>query len=311
MALCLSLFIAPMMAIGDQQNKPLSQDQTMFVLDANSFGVLPKHFRTSSSPFKKELASPPSREGLNALPISGSAQFSDKNLEEALKIISTRPVWIVDLRRESHGFVNGLPVSWYAQGNQSNLGLSASQILKKEKEQLKEQTQSGIIEPHKIIDKASGVIIESKPVEMKVQKTETEEELAKRLNINYIRIPVSDHHRPLDEEVDHFISFVKTLPPNAWLYFHCRGGKGRTTTFMAMYDMLQNGKKLPLDVILNREMLLGGVSLQDISDDPEDAWKQHAAIKRKDFISTFYDYATSPKGYPNTTWQEWLKTQAK
>ncbi|MFI4936886.1 MAG: phosphatase [Candidatus Berkiellales bacterium] len=311
--LLLGLMICPVIGfsatMGSGSTMPVDESKTQFVLDVHASSALPHHFRMSSSPYIKELKTPPSREGLNNLLMSGSAQFSAYSLENAIKVINTQPVWIVDLRRESHGFINGLPVSWYARGNQSNLGLTANEILTKEKSMLQEKAKEKNIEPHHIKDKANGEIVESKPVEMKVKNVETEAELAKRLNANYIRIPVSDHHAPLPEEVDQFVAFVKTLPPNSFLYFHCRGGRGRTTSFMAMYDMLHNGKNMPLNVILDRQKMLGGSSLQDISDDPSDAWKLHAAIQRKDFLTTFYEYATSSEGYPKNTWQQWLKTQ--
>lgn len=41
------------------------------------------------------------------------------------------------------------------------------------------------------------------------------------------------------ENIDEFIKLYKSLPKDAWLHFHCEAGKGRTTTFLAMYDMMK------------------------------------------------------------------------
>lgn len=66
-----------------------------------------------------------------------------------------------------------------------------------------------------------------------------------RLQLNYIRIPVQDRHGPDDDTVNAFVTFVKTLPEDVWLHFHCLAGEGRTTTFMVIYDILRNAPLVP------------------------------------------------------------------
>src|SRR5262249_52788723 len=161
----------------------------------------------------------------------GSSQFSEKTLR-AVRDKMPGSLFIVDLRRESHGFVNGIPISWYEPRNASNIGLSRDQILRMEEKQL--AFLSNPLTIQRIVKKSSGVIEASEPLEITIKNIETEAQLAKRLNLHYIRIPVLDHHRPNDEAVDEFVTLVKSLPPDTWLYFHCRGGKGRSTTFMTL-----------------------------------------------------------------------------
>lgn len=70
--------------------------------------------------------------GLDNLNISGSQQFSKMNLPLLLKAIDTNlPVIDFDLRQESHGFINGIPISFENEHNNANKGLSNDQVLKK------------------------------------------------------------------------------------------------------------------------------------------------------------------------------------
>ena len=72
--------------------------------------------------------------GLDNLNISGSQQFSKFNIDLILDFINTSlPIIDVDLRQESHGFVNGLPISFTNKNNNANKGLSTDLVLSKEK----------------------------------------------------------------------------------------------------------------------------------------------------------------------------------
>ena len=68
----------------------------------------------------------------------------------------------------------------------------------------------------------------------------TEAELAAQKGVMYVRFTATDHLWPDAGEIERFRRFVKTLPKDAWLHFHCVAGEGRTTAFMTMYDMLKN-----------------------------------------------------------------------
>ena len=84
---------------------------------------LPHNFRTAASPFQTRTDAAkfgvdpnytPSREGLDALPLSGSAEFSVPAFHALLKDLHTRAqgsICIIDLRQEAHGFMNGNAVS--------------------------------------------------------------------------------------------------------------------------------------------------------------------------------------------------------
>ena len=106
---------------------------------------------------QKDVTTTPIRV-MKALHISGSPQFSEQSLIKMLPQMQGE-VWIVDLRRESHGFVDGLPVSWYFIQNKSNVGLSLDEILIKEEELLSNLCLKPSLVIEKISQKGEGKII--------------------------------------------------------------------------------------------------------------------------------------------------------
>ena len=138
----------------------------------------------------------------------------------------------------------------------------------------------------------------------------TERETVEAAGASYVRITVADHARPDDGAVDRFIAAVRTLPADGWVFFHCRAGRGRTTTFMALYDMLRNARQVSLEDIAKRQELLGND--YDVLQ-PADAGTAKApyVADRIAFVRAFYDYAkANPNGKPQT-WTEWLGKQVK
>ncbi len=287
----------------------MKEKQPMLVLDEEFTYEIPRNFRSTQDAFRemKEVQEP-TREGLEKLHAATSAQFSEKTLKAALKKIQA-PVWIIDLRRESHAFVNGIPISWYKPHNDSNRGLDTQALLQRELTKLSELKQHNPLTIQHITSKTAGIIHSSEPLDIPVERLETEQQLAKRLGLGYRRLQVLDRNRPDDIVVDEFIQMVKTLPPNTTLYFHCRGGKGRSTTFMILYDMLKNAKTVSLEEIVFRQERLGGVNVFNTKTKPGGEWMAQMRIDRKAFIEAFYHYATDDKGYPHQTWGEWLQAK--
>lgn len=266
----------------------LTAETGMLVFDSEPERTRPKRFRA-----------------IPALGISGSAQFSEESLQTILKEAKGN-VSIIDLRRESHGFVNGMPISWYYFQNKSNIGLSTEAVLAREEAALASLRSHNTIDIHMIQRKQSGKILKTKIVQITPYQIESEAQLSQRLHLGYIRLPVTDHHRPEDSVVDVFVLHVKNQPAGSWWHFHCRGGAGRTTTFMTMYDFLKNAKTESIETIMTRQRQAGGTDVWQAHFDQEDQWKQGASEERKAFLESFYEYAASAKGYPTVSWQEWL-----
>ena len=115
----------------------------------------------------------------------------------------------------------------------------------------------------------------------------TERDLAQQRGVAYFRIPVTDHCRPTDDMVDRFVIFVKELRSNAWPHFHCHGGDGRTTTFLALYDIVRNvPQNVGLDDIVARQSMLGQYQLFGDGG----GWKARVTEERTAFIKLFYKY---------------------
>jgi len=210
--------------------------------------------------------------GLDKLNISGSQQFSEYNLPLLIDAIKTTlPITIVDLRQESHGFINGLPVSWADSKNNANEGLTRDQVLLDEYNKLK---SIKLNEPIAFYNDPNETIV---PV-----KVQNEEELVKSNGLSYNRITVRDGGIPTNDMVDYFIKSIKEQPQDSWLHFHCKAGVGRTTTFMIMYDMIKNYKEVSSDDIIKRQLALANFD--------GDAVKSFENKERMDFLSEFYNY---------------------
>lgn len=260
---------------------------------------LPKNFRMSIDTLRQDSSYQPSLEGLKSLKASGSAQFSQKSLQEILQRIPSDNVTIVDLRQESHGFVNGIAVSWYTERDWLNKGKTPEEVIEDENQRLQQLLKTYI-----------AFVYASKkfPVPLWVKNVKTEEELTTFYGLGYIRIPVTDHLRPSNQDVDTFVNFIKAIPKNAlWLHFHCAAGEGRTTTFLVMYDMMRNATHVQIEDIYQRQYLLGGLNfLNEKTND----WKKPYADERKDFLNQFYLYCQQNPQF-QISWTSWLAENRK
>ena len=270
---------------------------------------LPRNFRTTSDPIKVKDGVKPDATGLADLRASGSAEFNDPSLKLMLAKLKG-PVTVFDLRQEDHVFVNGEAVSWYATNNWANVGKSNAAIVASETARVASCKVGATIDVAD--DKGIKGGAAATPAEhMKVTRAQTERELLTAAGAAYVRVTVTDHARPLDDEVDRFIVAVRALPADGWAHFHCRAGRGRTTTFLALYDMLRNAPRVALTDIVNRQSLLAG-DYNLLASEPESgegAWKAGVAADRAAFVRAFYDYAkANPNGRPQV-WSEWLRAQ--
>lgn len=280
------------------------QSQTVHrIIDVDNKRALPKKFRMTT-PLPEGLQQLPSFAGLAELNISGSGQFSQQGLQLMQETIGQTRITVVDLRQESHGFVNGMAISWYGQNNGCNKHLTQEEIRAEEARllQVTADTQELVFDR---LDKKS-VDLDGPVCGLKT--VQTEEEMVRAEGADYIRFFVTDHHRPSDKEVDRFIRYALALPQGTWLHFHCRGGVGRTTSFMLMYDMLHNARQVSKDDILQRHVLIGGKDVS--STDPADEYKYAPALERLAFLHRFYDYCSGNRDDYATTWSQWLAENA-
>lgn len=247
----------------------------------------------------------PNRQGLENLRASASAQPSLVALKELYgKLREHEPnakIFLIDLRQESHGFANSVPVSWYIEHNAANAGKSSREVERDELERLNNlRGNETTFEPLGNSDKQR-----LKSVTIMPRFMETEREAAEKLGFEYERFAAADMQFPAPEVVDDFIIFVANLPDNAWLHFHCHAGHGRTTTFLVMYDIMKN-PDLTLEEICRRQYLLGGTNL--LLEPEGNDWYSKMARDRTEKIRLFYGWAQGTHSEEiGLTWSEWLK----
>ena len=264
----------------------------MLILNMENEFKLPKTFRMSTDSLK-EIAWPlPSTKGLPELQASASGQFSEKGLQKILSLLPTKKVLIIDLREESHGYVDGMAISWYGKYDWGNVGKTRTEISQDEHHHLNEISQNGYF----ILS------TEFSPLIIHAKKAYNEATLAEQNSVDYIRLPSTDHVKPTDATVDRFIEIIANKPKNIWVHLHCAAGKGRATTFFVLYDMLQNAKEVNFDDIVSRQALIGGKDLL-VPSEPN-AWKYSYSLERIEFIKKFYRFAKERE--EGESWTSWL-----
>src|SRR5438132_10094479 len=313
---CLALLLVPAALFSAtlvQKNppvRPADADSPVLIWDVDPKleKSLPRNFRTTDDRLKTDKGQIPANTGLADLRASGSGEFTDDGLK--LLLARTRgPVTVFDLRQETHIFVNGLPVSWYAIRDLANVGRSQNAIEADESARV-ESLKPGskiVVRPGAAVKKPG--VTPSTPQNVTVEHASTEREFVKPNHASYLRVTVTDHCRPLDNEVDGFVLAVRALPENGWAHFHCEAGLGRTTTFMVLYDMLRNAARAPIEDIVRRQQLLG-YNYDVLHPVPATNWKAPYVEDRIAFVRAFYNYAhANPNGRPQL-WSEWLRSDA-
>lgn len=262
------------------------QDEPQLILNAPDIEMLPPQFRTCEDAYRHPKAPP--RQGLEKLRLSGSAQFSQSGLSAILKRVSARPLFIVDLRQEFHGFLNGNAVSWFVTKDWINRDKTGSEIAGQEKLLFKQLQGMKQVPVTQIQRKSSdGGILQATQKLFPVIRALEESTIVEAAGVGYLRLYLTDHMAPSSQEIDRFLSFYRTLPPNSWLHVHCAGGDGRTTSLMAIVDMFHHAMDLSFEDIIARQHALGGSNLAQFGD-PLD-WKYHYAKERLAFLQKFYE----------------------
>lgn len=275
----------------------------LLVLDALNKAELPKNFRTTSAQNQDPDID---WQGMAELHIAGGAQYSVLSLHRILSYLKDQPITVIDLRQESHGFLDGHAISWYGPHDAANANKTPAQIEDDQSDRLDELEATPTARVYEILKKNAAEVIELvRPMAISTHKVFSEEELAVYFKIPYERIYVQDFHAPDKHQVDRFVNIVKEIPKNEWVYFHCRAGVGRTTTFMAMFDMMKNAKHVSFEDILDRQTAIGGKDMNDMPNLWK--WKYKFALERLRFLKKFYRYTRQNKDDFKTSYSEWLR----
>ncbi|MCL9685557.1 hypothetical protein [Legionella maioricensis] len=280
--------------------------------DEGSAQVEPVHWRstTSTIPTLNEQQIKINEKGMEALFISGSAAPTLGNMLWLRKTKGkTHPIYILDLRQETHLYINGLPISLFYKRDEINWGKTPEAISETESAWIKYFLKSGVVKINKLGKPQAGFKVPIQPVIIPIKEVYTEQETAKKAGVAYIRIDVPDYHPPAPYQVDQFLTILKKIPPNAWLHVHCAAGNGRTTMFMVMRDILANAKYVRLEDIITRQAGLGGIDLFGVSPSlASQPWKKEYHQARKDYIRLFYTFVHSGAS-ENQAFTSWIAKQ--
>jgi hypothetical protein len=247
--------------------------------------------------------------GLADLWVSGSGATSDKGWQAIVLHIGrasngkVKKTLNLDLRQESHGFLNGHSINLTSENNWINRGKAIEQVLQEEQQWIHHLSTQTYIQNILTSDQfKSGHLAQG--INIIIDSIFDEESMTKKHGFDYVRLNVTDHMAPRHQDVDRFVGLVDRMEKNTWLHIHCRAGNGRTTTFMAMYDMLKNADKASFDDIIRRQAsVLPFYNLYDVDRDNPDLTKYYK--KRLAFLRLFYQFADAHlKGYTGS-WSAW------
>jgi predicted protein tyrosine phosphatase len=319
-SLFFNLFIAlalPLSAV--DYKKEILEEGLPIVNSTDEKDILPGAFRTSNV---MRLPQSPkiNFEGLDTLNISGSSQFSELSLDAIIKRVGKRKITIVNLRQEDGGFLEPkegkgaisfsylMSMPWWTGENPK--GNRTTEEIEKDEEKkmadiLKKRTFTvygagdsyAPSDNHRILHK----------MDVAVKRAFTEKTLAKEKGLGYFRLPDKKFGNMEFEHVDAFVNFVKKVPKDEWLHFHCKKGQSRTTLFMTMYDMMRNAGAVSAEDIIQRQgpLGIGGADLMELPD--PDEWDYSFKKQWREFLFQFHQYAKENKDGFQKSWSKWAQ----
>ncbi|MBN9542430.1 MAG: dual specificity protein phosphatase family protein [Alphaproteobacteria bacterium] len=239
-----------------------SVDDYIYEYDLSEFDApQPRHYRqiVPSTFFKSDTDR-----------ISASGMFTELQLmflkENALKI--GRRLLLIDIMNETHYFINGKPVRVTP----------------------KKHLQTVTIKPSDLIGRTLKIYVKDDKLStmVTVETAEYEADLAKRLDIDYIRIPIRNMFTPNEEKVKIFEEALEAFANSHLIHIHCKAGRGRTTTMLGVYSIYRYSKKHSLEEILKFQKDLGGIDLSTKKAENKQHIFKILALDRAKFIEDYY-----------------------
>lgn len=254
-----------------------------------------RNFGSSADSFqekrlKKECCQKVNRTGLDSLNTYGSGFINFGDFGDNIKY-NYKNLYVISLMPTDIYYYKGRCLRWYG------LNYTPNTLGKNNKEKKWRGLNKQIVR-----------LVYGPPPTHDVTQLDTEEKLVQALGVTYVSPLKGNMNWLLNQSyIDDLVAFFEKLPPNARLYFHCIHGRGRTTTFLAFYDIFKNGKNVSLEDITNRHHCLGRENLLDTVVWKAGNWTEEALKTRRDLVTNFYNYMTSGTGYPHKTWVQWTK----
>lgn len=252
--------------------------------------------------------------GLHDMRLSGSSQFSEVGIDLFMKKIAKQDpsvhVVILDVRQDEHLFVNGQNASLFQKKDElvSIRGLEAE---KRSLVKLKRQLEGASVRLRALTYRKED-FDPCFSLRIKVKRVETPDELVRRKGADYIRMPYNKYIGIDDASLSHLIESVESAPTSSWFHVFCRNGRGRTTFFMTLIDIIHHADTVPFEEIVRRQHFIGGINLFDIT--PKDSnWMNEMDAKKERIVllARFHRYVREEyllakrEGRRPTSWQEW------
>jgi tetratricopeptide (TPR) repeat protein/protein tyrosine phosphatase (PTP) superfamily phosphohydrolase (DUF442 family) len=258
-----------------------ARDDEFIVVRENNFAEeWPERFRSTDMPLE---LSEDQLMGLSELNIMGGGQPSEKHLRNIVER-SRNPVVVLDFRQEPHGYIAGMPITWFRPYvSDRELGTDGMMSLEDDFIDFLESTPSVQVDSVEWTGGQDYRVLNSEFVSNDTVLSNAE--MVEKNGARYKRfyIPVV----PNDRQVAEFESFVEEMAEqDTTLYFNCWDGTGRSTEFMVMYDILKNGGEVSLETIADRQAAMGGINVLELP--PQSSPNYPRSVLRRDFIIDYY-----------------------
>jgi len=219
--------------------------------------------------------------GLRAIQASGGPSINFPDLKKKLAHIK-RDIIIVDSIRQYHGYIGDIPTTFFAYESQ-----------------------------HPDWWHLMRRIIYTGTAQIRPELVTSEASIAERYGFSYKNIKIDSKVITPDEAVDEFVSFIDDLPQDAWVHFHCRLGRGRTSIMLIMLDIMKNAPDVALQDIVMRQYLLGSENLFNTVARRSGTYHSATLTRRKRFIEDFYAFICQRKAGGIQKWSEWRRLRTR
>lgn len=238
--------------------------------------------------------------------IIASSQFNESQFVNV--IAGKGDIIDIDLRGEFHGFNQGQPFSYIAlPNNNMNNNKNYSQIVAQEQQILNTLPQ---YQQLAFYEKNLKAIPESITRQICMSTAiSSEAQLISKYHQTYFRIPITDHLAPNPDEIQQLVAIYNNLlknNPQQWVYLHCLGGDGRTTTAILMLTILKQqtgGTLQPLPELItmveqqSNYQLIPNCLKSDLTYRCQGKWQRYHTIEK------FYNWVKSQQ---NTTFSNYI-----
>lgn len=219
--------------------------------------------------------------GLREMRASGGTSIRFPDLKFRLRNVEG-PKFIVDGMAEYHGYVKGIPTTFF--GYQRH-GPALKHYIRR--------------------------LIFTGSLDIQPDLVVAEGDVARENGFSYRKVNIGSNFIETDENIDDIVSFYDQVPENAWLHFHCAHGKGRTSTLLIMLDSMKNAPLVSLEEIVKRQHLLGSEDLFNTKVWKNGTYDKKKLEARKKFVEEFYAFVCQRKKGGIQKWSDWKKHQSK